>query len=194
MWQVSCRRPSLKFRLPYLINVHQSINPFLLKSRGMKYCPSGKTPRLINACGSLNCSFIKTYVMLTTYISIKSKSASFMYLLFLVFQILLSFLLYYINKSKNYFFRPKNKIKFFVQSIFYLWYLQTILILSGDIETNPGPTIDNNQYLTICHWNLNSITTDKFIKFLFLEMWGGWMLSSYGMFTQGPAPDPKSKV
>ena len=23
---------------------HQSINPFLLKSRGMKYCPSGKTP------------------------------------------------------------------------------------------------------------------------------------------------------
>ena len=35
---------SLKFRLPYLINVHQSINPFLLKSRGMKYCPSGKTP------------------------------------------------------------------------------------------------------------------------------------------------------
>ena len=36
--------PSLKFRLPYLINVHQSINPFLLKSRGMKYCPSSKTP------------------------------------------------------------------------------------------------------------------------------------------------------
>ena len=36
--------PNLKFRLPYLINVHQSINTFLLKSRGMKYCPSGKTP------------------------------------------------------------------------------------------------------------------------------------------------------
>ena len=32
------------FRLPYLINVHQSINTFLLKSRGMKYCPSGKIP------------------------------------------------------------------------------------------------------------------------------------------------------
>ena len=61
--------PSLKFRLPYLINVHQSSNPFLLKSRGMKYCPSGKTPDLlINACGSLNCSFIMTSVMLTTFI------------------------------------------------------------------------------------------------------------------------------
>ena len=59
--------PSLKFRLPYLINVHQSINPFLLKSRGTKYCPSGKTPTY-NACGSLNCSFIMTSVMLTTFI------------------------------------------------------------------------------------------------------------------------------
>ena len=36
--------PKSKFRLPYMINVHQSINPFLLKSRVMKYCPSGKTP------------------------------------------------------------------------------------------------------------------------------------------------------
>ena len=53
---------------------------------------------------------------------------------------------------------------FFVQIIVYLWYLPTILILSGDIETNPGPTMDNNQYLSICHWNLNSITTDKFLK------------------------------
>ena len=51
----------------------------------------------------------------------------------------------------------------------YFWYLQTILILSGDIETNPGPTIDNSQYLTICHWNLDSITTDNFIKFPLLE-------------------------
>ena len=37
--------PSLiKFRLPYMINAHQSINPFFLKSRGMKYCHSGKNP------------------------------------------------------------------------------------------------------------------------------------------------------
>ena len=59
--------PSLKFRLPYLINVHQSINPFLLKSRGMKYCPSGKNPDLLMLVAVLNCSFIMTYVMLTTF-------------------------------------------------------------------------------------------------------------------------------
>ena len=34
----------------------------------MKYCPSGKT-QTINACGSLTCSFIVTYVMLTTFIA-----------------------------------------------------------------------------------------------------------------------------
>ena len=28
-------------------NNDESINPFLLKSRGMKYCPSGKTPDLL---------------------------------------------------------------------------------------------------------------------------------------------------
>ena len=56
-----------------------------------------------------------------------------------------------------------------MQIIVYLWQLQTILILSGDIETNPGPTAGNNQYLTICHWNLNRITTDNFIKFPLLE-------------------------
>ena len=62
--------PSLKIWLPYLINVHRSIGPFLLKSRDMQYCPSGKT-RLINVCGSLNCSFIMAYAMLTTFIFIR---------------------------------------------------------------------------------------------------------------------------
>ena len=77
--------------------------------------------------------------------SIKSKSASFIvYLLFLVFQIVFYTILY---KQIKKLFRSK-KIMFFVQFIFYLWYSQTILILSGDIETNPGPTIENNQYLT----------------------------------------------
>ena len=58
---------------------------------------------------------------------------------------------------------------FFAQNIVYLWYLQTILLLYGDIETNPGPTMNNNQYLSICHWNLNSITTGKFINIPLLE-------------------------
>ena len=66
--------PSLKFRLPYLINVHQPIDPFLLKSRDMYRVK----PRLINVCGSLNCSFIMVYAMLTTFISHSHSSIQYL--------------------------------------------------------------------------------------------------------------------
>ena len=41
--------------------------------------------------------------------------------------------------------------------------------MSGDIETNPGPVSTNLQSLSICHWNLNSITTENFIKIPILQ-------------------------
>ena len=96
-------------------------------------------------------------------------SSSLTYLLFLMFHVLLSFLLFYIKKLKNYYFHSKNTIVFFFQFSVYLWYLQFALILSHDIETNPGPINKNSQCLTICHWNLNSISTDNFIKFPLLD-------------------------
>ena len=60
--------PSLKFRLPYLINVHQSIDPFLLKSRGMQYYPSGKTPTSL-CLWQFKLQFYHAFAMLTTFIS-----------------------------------------------------------------------------------------------------------------------------
>ena len=36
------------------------------------------------------------------------------------------------------------------------------LILSGDIEVNPGPRKETT--LSVCHWNLNSVLVDNFIK------------------------------
>jgi len=36
------------------------------------------------------------------------------------------------------------------------------LLLSGDIETNPGPK--HSKILSICHWNLNSVWVDDFAK------------------------------
>ena len=41
---VRCGRCLAGGRGCLLINFHQSIDPFLLKSRGMQYCPLGKTP------------------------------------------------------------------------------------------------------------------------------------------------------
>ena len=40
-------------------------------------------------------------------------------------------------------------------------------MVSGDIETNPGP--DSNSNLIICHWNLNGIIANDFVKTSLLE-------------------------
>ena len=71
--------PSLTFRLPYLINAINRLIPFcwkagacntVLRVNFIYLC-------LINVCGSLNCSFIMTYVMLTTFICGKLWMQSF---------------------------------------------------------------------------------------------------------------------
>ena len=42
----------------------------------------------------------------------------------------------------------------------------TLLLRSGDIETNPGPT---NTNLAVAHWNLNGLASHKFVKVPLLE-------------------------
>ena len=44
-----------------------------------------------------------------------------------------------------------------------------LLILCGDIETNPGPYNENNQTISVCHWNLNGIAAYNYIKHSLLE-------------------------
>ena len=39
-----------------------------------------------------------------------------------------------------------------------------LIKLSGDIELNPGPKPSSFKYFSICHWNLNSITSHDFLK------------------------------
>ena len=47
----------------------------------------------------------------------------------------------------------------------YIWYDSWIIILSGDIETNPGPKHSfSSQGLKICHWNLNSLSLHNYKK------------------------------
>ena len=58
---------------------------------------------------------------------------------------------------------------YFFQIFTFLPYLRLSLILSGDIETNPGPDMSNNQNLSFCHWNLNGIAANNFVKITLLE-------------------------
>ena len=43
-------------------------------------------------------------------------------------------------------------------------YIFLLLCSHGDIELNPGPNKSNENNLSICHWNLNSITAHNFFK------------------------------
>ena len=56
---------------------------------------------------------------------------------------------------------------FFVQLFMFLPHISVYLIMCGDIEINPGPS--NKQDLSLCHWNLNSICANDFVKVSLLE-------------------------
>ena len=59
-----------------------------------------------------------------------------------------------------------------IDSCFYRIWLHIHLVnLSGDVEKNPGPKSYSAQYLTICHWNLNSITAHNFTKIVLLKVY-----------------------
>ena len=65
------------------------------------------------------------------------------------------FILFYFLFKRVYF-------EVILQIFFIFIFLDILLIISGDIESNPGP---NNKYnLSICHWNLNSIPAHNYCK------------------------------
>ena len=70
----------------------------------------------------------------------------------------------------NAFHNPNISINYLLSSTtlnFYLYYffIANLLLLCGDIESNPGP--NKVQNLSICHWNMNSIPSHNFQKIFF---------------------------
>ena len=53
--------------------------------------------------------------------------------------------------------------------VYHIWLSLTIIRLSGDIEENPGPKHSSNQSFSICHWNLNSIKAQNYLKISLLR-------------------------
>ena len=45
-----------------------------------------------------------------------------------------------------------------------LWLQILLVLLSGDVEINPGPKRTLKASLSICHWNLNSISAHNNVK------------------------------
>ena len=52
---------------------------------------------------------------------------------------------------------------------FHLWICDLQVILSENVELNPGPKPNSGQNFSVCHWNLNSIPAHNFSKISFLS-------------------------
>ena len=52
----------------------------------------------------------------------------------------------------------------FILTFFGMWYLQLLLLLGGDIHTNPGPPQSARNSFSFLHWNLNSVFSHNFSK------------------------------
>ena len=50
-----------------------------------------------------------------------------------------------------------------------VWLCSCLIILSGDVEVNPGPRTSVSEYLSICHWNLNRISAHDYSKLFLLK-------------------------
>ena len=77
------------------------------------------------------------------------------------------------NYNKFHSFRVRNVLIPFLYLIiwyeFAAWFRPFLILLSGDIETNPGPK--PGQSFSICHWNLNSISAHNYTKISLLTVY-----------------------
>ena len=65
---------------------------------------------------------------------------------------------------------------FFILSLLFIC---SLLLLHGDIESNPGPRNSKNHLPSFCHWNRNSISAHKFSKMLLLKAYNA--ICKYGL-------------
>ena len=90
-----------------------------------------------------------------------------------IFFLSLSLGIFVCHTIKIFLFSRFRKIKGVFVSIFvftfFVSFFSRKLLLSGDIETNPGPRRNLSNHFTICHWNLNSISAHNFAKVQLLK-------------------------
>ena len=63
--------------------------------------------------------------------------------------------------------------------IYYLLWCSSLILLSGDIKTNPGLISSSGNCFSIFHWNLNSITAHNYAKLSLLTAYN--LVDSFDM-------------
>ena len=76
-------------------------------------------------------------------------------------------------KSNSYRSTKHFHTLFFLVTIITIWSLpwlySLLILLSADVELNPGPKRASTRNISICHWNLNSISAHNYIKLFLLK-------------------------
>ena len=73
------------------------------------------------------------------------------------------------QNNNRYLIHYLTRYLFFFQVCIFLPYIKLSLAQCGDIESNPGPQDNTDHNLSICHWNLNGLATNNYIKLSLLE-------------------------
>ena len=60
---------------------------------------------------------------------------------------------------------------FYIFEIVFVWLCSLLVMLSGDVEVNPGPEKKDKDFLSIFHWNLNSISAYDYSKLFLLNLY-----------------------
>ena len=61
--------------------------------------------------------------------------------------------------------KAKFQKSFVLSFVFLITFLSLLLVLSNDVELNPGPKKNSSKRnFSIAHWNLNCIATQNFVK------------------------------
>ena len=117
--------------------------------------------------------FITPLIVLFTLVFPKANNlhtvfiVSYMYI-YICFRFMLNLLWFTISCRK---FVAKLMVRycFFFQICTLVPFIRLALIISGDIEVNPGPKNMNNKNFSLCHWNLNGIAANNYVKISLLE-------------------------
>ena len=100
--------------------------------------------------------------------SLTNYDANYISLLFYIFLIAYLF-------SKGYVSKITTKLYVSIFLLFdillgvLVWLCSCLIILSGDTEVNPGPKNSVSECLSVCHWNLNSISDHDYSKLVPLK-------------------------
>ena len=92
------------------------------------------------------------------------------YISLLLYIFLIAFLF-----SKGYVLKISTKLYISIFLLFTIllwvlvWLCSCLIILSGDVEVNPGPKNSVSECLSICHWHLNSISDHDYSKLVPLK-------------------------